>query len=156
MLINQHHQLLKDLEQYSRSLQQLTAQTSDIKMVLRLLHRLTNRAVVYISSLESSQFVPNVTDDQAELMENYYRNIIEPAYREGKEAELLFELSPQVSILFHPVVCFGQIFSAVGVFVSASSATESTTLFLDHTAKSIATLILRTQFLEEKGYRGRK
>lgn len=148
-IINRQHQLLKDLETYSRKVQQLTLQSTDVSSILRLLHEYSSHQVAYISSLEHNRFYPSMEPDTASSIAEVYSREIVHRDLGSQESNVLTVLDEDTSVLFQPVVIFGQVFSAVGI-VSREQPAEAVSLLLDYTVKAVATLLLRTQFLEEK------
>ncbi|MEK3785607.1 PucR family transcriptional regulator [Paenibacillus sp. FSL K6-1230] len=154
LLINRHHLLLQDLESFSRKLQTETLRSSDMTAILRLLQEYVSRQVVYMSTIDGNRFVPSIHARLAERLEQLYSQEVEGALGSDREAHSVFRLNEHTSILFSPVVCFGQVFSAVGIFIQADETLkESMSLLLDHTSRAAATLVLRTQFLEERTLR---
>ncbi|MCP3795825.1 PucR family transcriptional regulator [Paenibacillus sp. CH40] len=150
LLINRHHELLKDLERFSRQLQQETLRSTDMNALLRVLHDYAARQVIYMSSIETNRFVPSVQPDLADRIAGFYANEVESSMTADREGHLLFHLNESTAVLFQPVVCFGQVFSAVGLVLHSEMPTEEMSLLLDYTAKAAATLVLRTQFLEDR------
>lgn len=150
LLINRHHVLLQKLENFSRRLQQETLRSSDMSTILRLLYDYVSRPVVYISSIEVSRFVPSVDTKLAQKLADIYEHEVEGQVKAEREDHLLFPLDGHTSVLFQPVVCFGQVFSAVGIVLHGEQLGEAVPLLLDYTVKAAATLVLRTQFLEER------
>lgn len=148
-LINRQHQLLKDLETYSRKVQQLTLHSTDISSILRLLHEYASKPVVYVSSLEQNRFYPSISSEKAGAIVDRYSREVEHRPLGIQESNVLTKLSDHEYVLFQPVVMFGQVFSAVGM-VTNEQPSETLSLLLDYTAKAVATLLLRTEFLEEK------
>lgn len=147
-LINRHMNVLRNLEGFSRKQQQLILQSSDIPAILRLLHKYTSRQIIYLSSIEPNKFFPSVDSKTAEELNAFCRRELD---KEGLERGThLFKMEDEQFILFQPVVCFGQIFSYVGILLNQASADEYMTVLLDYTAKAVATVLLRTQFIEEK------
>ncbi|MFS0870746.1 PucR family transcriptional regulator [Paenibacillus xylanilyticus] len=150
LLINHQHQLLKSLETYSRQLQQRTLQSTDMSAVLNLLHEYAAKPVVYISSMEPGSFVPGLPTEMEQAIYTWYEQEVEHLDLNDSDTELWFRIDDQNVLLCHPVVCFGQVFSAVGMIVHPSAPVEYLKLLLDYTAKAAAALTLRSQFLEEK------
>lgn len=150
LLINRHHELLKDLERFSRQLQQETLRSTDMNALLRVLHDYAARQVIYMSSIDTNRFVPSVQPDVADHIADFYANEVESSMTADREGHLLFHLNESTAVLFQPVVCFGQVFSAVGVVLHNEMPTEEMSLLIDYTAKAAATLVLRTQFLEDR------
>ncbi|MBE7681167.1 PucR family transcriptional regulator [Paenibacillus sp. P13VS] len=150
LLINHQHQLLKSLEAYSRQLQQRTLQSTDMSAVLHLLHEYAAKPVVFISSMEPGSFVPGLPPEMEQAIYTWYEQEVEHLDLNDSDTELWFRIDEQHTLLCHPVVCFGQVFSAVGMVVHPSAPVEYLKLLLDYTAKAAAALTLRSQFLEEK------
>lgn len=148
-IINRQHQLLRDLETYSRKVQQLTLQSTDLSSILRLLHEYAAQPVVYVSSLEQNRYYPGVSPERAAVIADTYAREVEHKPLGSQETNILTKLSENQYIVFQPVVMFGQVFSAVGI-VTSEQPSDVLSLLLDYTAKAVATLLLRTEFLEEK------
>lgn len=150
LLINRHHELLKDLERFSRQLQQETLRSTDMNALLRVLHKYTARQIIYMSSIDTNRFVPAVQPELAVRIADFYDHEVESSITADREGDLLFHLNESTAVLFQPVVCFGQVFSAVGLVLYGETATGEMSLLLDYTARAAATLVLRTQFLEDR------
>ncbi|GGL48723.1 PucR family transcriptional regulator [Sporolactobacillus putidus] len=147
-LINQHFEVMKNLEQFSQKQQQIILRSTDIPAVLRLLHKYTSGQIVYLSSTETNKFYPEIDKETAEQFSAFYKE------KKGdlisvQEANVL-KMDEHHFFLIQPVICFGQVFSHVGMILHQSHPTEYMMLLTDYTAKAVATLLLRTQFLEEK------
>jgi purine catabolism regulator len=147
-LINQHFGLLKNLEQFSQQQQQLILQSTDIPAILRLLQNYSDGQIVYLSTIESNKFYPSVTSETAEII-NKFCNKKMKDFDQIQETEI-WKMDESHYLLIQPVVCFGQVFSCVGMIVHQTHPTEYMKLLIDYTAKAVATVLLRTQFLEEK------
>ncbi len=147
-LINRHFEVMKNLERFSRKQQQIILQSTDIPAVLRLLHTYTSSQVVYLSSTEMNKFYPEVDKKSAEQFSAFYKEKKNDLIS-LREASVL-KMDDCRFFLIQPVVCFGQVFSHVGIILPQSHPTEYMMLLSDYTAKAVATLLLRTQFLEEK------
>ncbi|PYE48583.1 PucR family transcriptional regulator ligand-binding domain-containing protein [Paenibacillus barcinonensis] len=150
LLINHQHQLLKSLETYSRELQQRTLQSTDMSAVLELLHLYASKPIVYISSMEAGSFVPGLAPEMEQAIYSWYSQEVEQLNLNDSATELWFHMDEEHALLCYPVVCFGQVFSAIGMVVHPATAVEYLKLLLDYTAKAAAALTLRSQFLEEK------
>ncbi|KAF4323883.1 hypothetical protein G195_001854 [Phytophthora kernoviae 00238/432] len=118
--------------------------------VLNLLHEYAAKPVVYISSMEPGSFVPELPSESQQSIYTWYEQEVEHLDLNDSDTELWFHLDEEQVLLCHPVVCFGQVFSAVGMVVHPSAPVEYLKLLLDYTAKAAAALTLRSQFLEEK------
>ncbi|MFT8871216.1 MAG: PucR family transcriptional regulator ligand-binding domain-containing protein [Sporolactobacillus sp.] len=148
-IINRHFELLQRLEQYSRKQQQLIVQSSDIAALLRLFHDYTNHAVFYLSPVALPAYYPAASGKEAASINDWFRAQLK---KSGGpiESVCLLPLGPARHLLLQPVTCFGQVFSYVAVVADQPQPGEYLTLVLDYTAKAIATVLLRTQFLEER------
>ncbi|MCJ8012882.1 PucR family transcriptional regulator ligand-binding domain-containing protein [Paenibacillus sp. KQZ6P-2] len=150
LLINQQHQMLKDLEAYSRRLQQITLQSTDVNAILHVLYEYTGQQVVYHSTVDTNKFVPRgISPASVEEITALYRQQVESDETAQQEAGV-FKLPQNRLLLTQPVICLGQTLAHVGVVISAQQSQDRITLLVDYTAKSLATLLLRMLFLEEK------
>ncbi|MWV46423.1 PucR family transcriptional regulator [Paenibacillus sp. HJL G12] len=150
LLINQQHQMLKDLEAYSRRLQQITLQSTDVNAVLHVLYEYTGQQVVYHSTVDTNKFVPRgISAASAEEVTVLYRHQVETSESAQQEAGT-FVLPQNRLLLTQPVICLGQTLAHVGLVISSQQAQDRITLLLDYTSKSLASLLLRMLFLEEK------
>ncbi|MDF2909461.1 MAG: polyketide synthase regulator [Sporolactobacillus laevolacticus] len=147
-LINQHFGLLKNLEQFSQQQQQLVLRSTDIPAILRLLQNYSEGQILYLSAIESNKFYPPVATETAEII-NAFCNKKMKDFDQIQEAEI-WKMDETHFILIQPVVCFGQVFSCVGMVLHQAHPTEYMKLLIDYTAKAVATVLLRTQFLEER------
>jgi len=150
LLINQQHQMLKDLEAYSRRLQQITLQSTDVYAILHVLYEYTGQQVVYHSTVDTNKFIPRgISPALAEELTAMYRQQVEASEAAQQEAGI-FALPQDRLLLTQPVICLGQTLAHVGLVIPGQQAQDRITLLLDYTAKSLASLLLRMLFLEEK------
>ncbi|MDR0270381.1 PucR family transcriptional regulator ligand-binding domain-containing protein [Paenibacillus sp.] len=150
LLINQQHQMLKDLEAYSRRLQQITLQSTDVNAILHVLYEYTGQQVVYHSTVDTNKFMPrNISAAAAEEITALYRGQVQGSEAAQQEAGQ-FMLPKERLLLTQPVICLGQTLAHVGLVIPSQQARDRITLLLDYTAKSLASLLLRMLFLEEK------
>lgn len=150
LLINQQHQLLKSLEQFSRRFQKLTLSTTDISAVLRLLHEFTNKQVAYISFVETNRFYPKAAPELSHAIAAAMKTFAESdANTSAEPAEL--QLDQALNVLLHPIVCFNQTLAYIAVLQPRRhDPGDTTVVMLDYAAQSIGTMLLRTMFKEEK------
>ncbi|TYP79512.1 PucR family transcriptional regulator [Paenibacillus methanolicus] len=149
LLINQQHQLLKSLEQFSRRFQKLTLATTDVSAVLRLLHEFTNKQVAYISFVETNRFYPKAAPELSHAIAAAMKPYAEQDMDSGEPAVL--RLDRELNVMLHPIVCFEQTLAYIGVLQSRRHEPGDTTVvMLDYAAQSIGTMLLRTLFKEEK------
>ncbi|MFB9328556.1 PucR family transcriptional regulator [Paenibacillus aurantiacus] len=149
LLINQQHQLLKSLEQFSRRFQKLTLATTDISAVLRLLHEFTSKQVAYISFVETNRFYPKAAPELAYAITAAMKAYAEGESHNGEPAVL--QLDSELNVMLHPIVCFDQTLAYIGVLQPRRHEPGDTTVvMLDYAAQSIGTMLMRTLFKEEK------
>ncbi|WP_338325992.1 PucR family transcriptional regulator [Sporolactobacillus shoreae] len=147
-LINRHFGLMKKLEEFSQKQQQLILQSTDIPAILRLLQSYTEGQIVYLSSIKSNKFYPSVKKETAEAINRFCNNKLKN-FDQFNETQV-WKMDDTTSIVVQPVICFGQVFSYIGLMIQLPHLTEYTKLLLDYASKAVATVLLRTQFLEEK------
>ncbi|WP_212970344.1 PucR family transcriptional regulator [Paenibacillus cineris] len=153
LLINQQHQLLKDLEAFSRRLQQITLQSTDVHAVLHVLYEYTGYQIVYHSSVEANKFCPKpATSEEADELTFFYRKQVEGNEAAAQEPSR-FPMPGERLLLSQPVICLGETLAYVGMILPGEQPLDRIVLLLDYTAKSLATLLLRMLFLEEKHLR---
>lgn len=149
LLINQQHQILKALESFSRKLQQLTLESSDIYSILRLLYEHTSYQVVYYSTIEKNSFFPPMSLAISGNIIEAYQHEIEKNQHANQETCIL-TTSDKTMIVSQPVICLGQTLSYVGIIVYNQKVEDSLFLMLDYIGKAIAHILLRKLFLEER------
>ncbi|MBB3113533.1 purine catabolism regulator [Paenibacillus phyllosphaerae] len=150
VLINQQHQRLKSLEQFSRLFQKLTLATTDISAVLRLLHEFTTRQVVYYSHVETNRFYPKTTPAQSHAITAVIGHHLDQTGSQLNEP-VTIRLDEQQDLMLHPIICFDQTLAYIGTQHNRhQEATDTLVVMLDYAAQSIGTMLLRTLFKEEK------
>jgi purine catabolism regulator len=149
LLINQQHQMLKDLEISSRKLQQLSLKSTDVQSILRLLNEQTSSQVIYFSLIEKPKLVPFGSPSVAEEILKQFQLALEKTPTSAQESTLL-TLDGQILVLTQPVICLGQTLSYVGILVNSHERNDYYALLLDHVGKAVAHVLLRKLFLKEK------
>lgn len=147
-IINQHFGLLKKIEQFSQQQQQLILQSTDIPAILRLLQSYSEHQILYLSRLEANTYFPPLPEETREEINTFCDQQMKH-FDQIQETEL-WKMDEHRYVLIQPVVCFGQVFSYVGMLLHQAHPTEYMKLLVDYTSKAVATVLLRTQFLEEK------
>ncbi len=150
LIINHQHRVLKELESFSRKLQQLTLQTTHIHPILRLLYDYTSFQVIYYSQIESNKFVPSLSAEAAEDVIHHYRKAVGWNETTGEGSMLTIG---HKRILSQPVVCFGQTLAYVGIVIHEQEPADFLYLLLDYIGKAVAHILLRKLFLEEQTLR---
>ncbi|WP_179232628.1 PucR family transcriptional regulator [Paenibacillus rigui] len=149
LLINKQYQILKDLELFSRKLQQLTLESTNIQAILRLLHEHTSAQVIYYSLIDKPIFSPSVSPKIAQDLIARYRFEVDSNPSSSPENSLL-TINEKKTIVSQPVICLGQTLSHVGIIVHDQAPTDYMVLLLDYAGKAVAHILLRKLFLEQK------
>ncbi|WP_127508620.1 PucR family transcriptional regulator [Paenibacillus humicus] len=154
LIINRQRSHRDLAEGFSRRLQQLTLQHSDIMPVLRLLHGDTGRQIVFYSLLEADRHYPQlppVSGGAPGLADFPFRRLEREGVLGDGKSELLLPLDSGGSLLLRPVSCYGQLLAAVGTPLPDNDGEAAAQLspYLDAAASAIAALMLRTQFRRE-------
>ncbi len=149
LIINQQHLQLKKLEAFSRKLQQLTLQSTDIYPILRHLHEYVSLQVLYYSEIDEHTFYPQISPEVGKKLIQYYKEVIKNEH--SLESSLILVGNKQV--LSIPVVCLGQTLAYVGIICHNQVSSEWLPIVLDYTSKGIAQILLRKFFLEENTYK---
>ncbi|WP_445505513.1 PucR family transcriptional regulator [Niallia sp. 03091] len=149
LLINKQHQILKNLEAFSRVLQHTSLQSTDIQPILRLMHNHSSSQVVYYSLIDRNYSHPSLSSMMQETINNIFKNIGDQP-REFTQEKQVITIDEDYSLISLPVICLGQTLAYVGIILHHRNETEILYLMLDYVAKSIAHILLRKLFLEEK------
>lgn len=149
LLINRQYQVLRDLETFSRKLQQLTVESSNIQSVLRLLHEATFSQVVYYSLIDKHAFAPSVSPSVAHDLTQWYGARLEEGRLHNQET-VAIPLQEKRLLVSQPVICLGQTLSHVGIILHDRQPGEYQLLLLDHVGKALANILLRKLFIEQK------
>lgn len=147
-LINRHFGVMKQLEEFSRRQQQLILQSTDIPAILDLLRDYAEGQIIYLSTIKSNKFYPELPRAEAEKLNRFCHDKLKNF--EQIEEITVWKMDDSSFLMIQPVICFGQIFSYIGVILHQPHPSEYVKLLVDYTSKAVATVLLRTQFLEEK------
>jgi Sugar diacid utilization regulator len=147
-LINRHFGLMKKLEEFSQKQQQLILQSTDIPAILELLQRYAEGQIIYLSAIKSNKFYPELPREEVEKINRFCHDKLKNF--DQIEEITVWKMDDTDFLLIQPVICFGQVFSYIGMILHRPHPTEYIKLLLDYTSKAVATILLRTQFLEEK------
>ncbi|GGG15104.1 PucR family transcriptional regulator [Paenibacillus abyssi] len=149
LLINKQYQILKDMEQFARKLQQMSLDSTNIQNILRLLQEHTSSQVIYYSLIDKSLFAPPVSPKIAQDIISRYRSEIDNDAIGSKESTV-FVLNEKKQIISQPVICLGQTLSYVGILLHDKEPTDYMILLLDYVVKAVAHILLRKLFIEHK------
>ncbi|MGM9985840.1 MAG: PucR family transcriptional regulator [Bacillaceae bacterium] len=143
LLINKHHQMLKDLEVYSRNLQHISLQTTDTYPILKLLYEQLSVQVFFFSMMEECRFFPNVSQATKKELVSYYQKV-DWLYEE----KLTIQKIGEKKIMVQPISYFGQTLAHLCIPFAGES--EYLSLLLDYTGKAISHLLFRKLYIEER------
>lgn len=148
-LINRQMQALRDLEAYSRGLQQLSLQAASIPKLLQHFQAAVQTQVLFYSPDVAAQYVPvlphAVQVEMNELMASLF------AEEDTRDASVRFHpLSMTKQLVYQPVMAMGHLLAYVGVILYERDADEYMLLALDNTVSAMAQFFMRKMFAEEQ------
>ncbi|MGG4495759.1 PucR family transcriptional regulator [Brevibacillus reuszeri] len=148
-LINRQMQALRDLETYSRGLQQLSLQAQGIPKLLQHFQSAVQTQVFIYSPGTAPQFVPSpphaVQTELAEVMRTHF-----PADAATSASAHFFDLTETKRIFYQPVIAMGHLLAYVGMVLYERKADEYLQLTLDNTVSAMAQILMRKMFVEEQ------
>ncbi|MDC0759128.1 PucR family transcriptional regulator [Brevibacillus sp. AG] len=148
-LIHAQMQALRNLEAYSRSLQQLSLQAAGIPKLLQHFQVAVQTQVFYYAPDGSTQFAPVVPHDVAVEMSDLMRSHFSEL--DSSEAGVRFlSLSATRQLAYQPVMAMGHVLAYVGIVLYERSPDEYLLLTLDNTVSAMAQILMRKMFVEEQ------
>ncbi|MFF0826098.1 PucR family transcriptional regulator [Brevibacillus sp. NPDC003359] len=148
-LIHAQMQALRNLEAYSRSLQQLSLQAAGTPKLLQHFQVAVQTQVFYYAPDGSTQFAPVVPHDVAVEMSDLMRSHFSEL--DSSEAGVRFlSLSATRQLAYQPVMAMGHVLAYVGIVLYERSPDEYLLLTLDNTVSAMAQILMRKMFVEEQ------
>ncbi|MGG1661227.1 PucR family transcriptional regulator [Brevibacillus sp. NRS-1366] len=148
-LINRQMQALRDLEAYSRSLQQLSLQAQGTHKLLQHFQTAVQTQVFMYTPGSAPQFVPSppntVQTELAELMRAHF-----PEEAAANASAHFLDLTDTKKIVYQPVIAMGHLLAYVGMVLYERSADEYLLLTMDNTVSAMAQILMRKMFVEEQ------
>lgn len=148
-LISRQMQALRDLEAYSRSLQQLSLQTQGIPKVLQQFQTAVQTQVFLYPPDGLTQFVPPLPQSvQTELVE-----LMRGHFSRGEQtdtAAVTFPLTDSKQLVYQPIMAMGHLLAYVGLILYERQTDEYLLLTLDSTVGALAQIMMRKMFVEEQ------
>jgi purine catabolism regulator len=135
-MIEQHYQMISNLENYSHKLNQLLLSTDGHKKILQLCQKTLNTQLVYIMNENEIQFIPKISEEKQ-------KKIICMIQDESKYDHFTIARQ-QVKALEHQ-------FAELIVILDLEDYTNYESLVLDRSATALAQHHLRELYVEEKG-----
>lgn len=148
-LINRQLQALRNLESYSRGLQQLSLRSQGIGKLLQYFQSAAQTQVFFYSPDSAAQFVPPlpqaVQTELAQLMRIHFSQ----EHPASTSAQTL-PLSEKKQMVYQPVMAMGHLLAYVGMVLYERDADEYLLLALDNTVNVLAQILMRHMFVEEQ------
>lgn len=148
-LINRQMQALRDLEAYSRSLQQLSLQNMGIPRVLQHFQNAVQTQVFLYTPDGTPQYVPplpqSVQTELTELMRNHLSH-----EEKANGAVNSYKLTDTKQMVYQPVMAMGHLLAYLGIVLYERQSDEYLLLTLDSTVSTLAQIMMRKMFVEEQ------
>lgn len=144
LIINQHHQMLSQLDTLSRKFIDLSLTPNGILKILQELHHHLQQSVLFITDDSKSYYYPS----EIRNLETPIRSFIEQSPSDHLEART-FTLDNETFALM-PVKGLGQIWGHICLPVKQLMPNEFFFLILDRAALAIVQILLRNRTMEER------
>ncbi|MFD6441521.1 PucR family transcriptional regulator [Peribacillus sp. NPDC060186] len=147
----QHMQAIRDLETYAREIQQLTLETQSVTKLLHHFQKSVNTQTFFFNLDNSPLFVPSMSPVMQENFIHLLKSSILSSDSSIQEKGIL-SISEDKQILYQPIMAMGHALSYIGVILHDHEHEPDQLLYLtlDYTATSIAQILLRKMFAEER------
>jgi PucR family transcriptional regulator, purine catabolism regulatory protein len=152
LIINQHHQMLQDLERVSREFHRMTLTSKGTSSVLKLLHSSTTAQVVYLPVQGQPRFIPDMpVRSQTPLLHflsPVMAEIVENKAKSDDTSPYLLEYEHQ-TVIIQPAGALGKTWACL-VMLLKHKPREYDYLILDAASLSISQDLLRKRYIEER------
>ncbi|QVY62452.1 PucR family transcriptional regulator [Cytobacillus gottheilii] len=135
LIIKKHYQMVTDLEEYSRKLNEVLLEADPKKVVLNMLQKQLQMPVIYLSNDGHDSIVSNKS-------ENENNNLLQ-LVKESSLGKKEFITRQKINVL-------NQDYAELIIVDNADSVTEFEKLLLDRTVTALAQIILRDLWIEER------
>ncbi|WP_408007421.1 PucR family transcriptional regulator [Pseudalkalibacillus sp. A8] len=132
-LINQHYQMIQDLEEYSQKLNQKLLAIENSEEMLKLMNEYTGLQVLMKTSNSEDIYVPELSDEKRDDLLSYLDQAGDSPFMSHKPVPLMEQE-------------YGEIF----IVSKEREINEFDLLILDRTATLLAQLFLREMYVEER------
>lgn len=143
-IINQHHQMLSQLDTLSRKFNALSLTPNGILKILQEIHQFFQKSILFMSDDGRAYYYP----PESKEVENTIRTFLENSSSSNVE-QTIFTHDEQIFALM-PVKGLGQTWGYLCLQVNKPLADEFTFLILDRAALAIAQILLRNRTIEER------
>jgi len=149
LIINRQLQALRNLEAYSRGLQQLSLRSQGFGKLLQAFHDAVKSQVFLYTPESGAQFTPPlphaVQSEWTQLMRSHFSH-----EHPGQSNAATLPLDEKRRIVYQPVLAMGHLLAYVGMILHEREADEFLLLTLDNTVNVLAQILMRNMFVEEQ------
>jgi len=148
-LTNRQLRALRDLESYSRSLQQLSLQSHGLPKLLQHFQSAVQTQVF----LYTPDSVPLFSPPVAQVVQTELSALMREQFLADDKANPnahFLPLNDKKQIVYQPVMAMGHLLAYVGMILYERTADEFILLTLDNTVHAIAQILMRKMFVEEQ------
>jgi PucR family transcriptional regulator, purine catabolism regulatory protein len=150
-LINLHNTALRQLEEYSRSLQKLTLETQSLPRTLLHFQSMAQSQVFLYSLDQPSFYAPQMPQARQQEVRKKLSDFL-ASQKALPRAPGLLPLSPGRQILYQPILAMGNVLAYLCLITREQKGEEFLYLTLDYTANAIAQILLRSMFAREQAH----
>lgn len=143
-IINQHHQMLSQLDTLSRTFNALSLMPNGILKILQELHQFFQQNILFITEDTKSYYYPSESKD----LDTSIRTYLQTSATVDNE-QTLFTLDKRTFALM-PVKGLGQTWGYLCLQTTQPSSDEFIFLILDRASLAIAQILLRNRTIEER------
>ncbi|GED53586.1 PucR family transcriptional regulator [Brevibacillus borstelensis] len=148
-LINRQMQALRNLETYSRSLQQLSLQTQGIPKLLQHFQASVHTQVFFFPLDGNPLYVPPLPQVVQSELSGLMRTAL-PQGDDSVSSSGIIALSDKKKLVYQPIIVMGHLLAYVGLILYDREADEYLLLTLDYTVSSMAQILMRKMFAKEQ------
>jgi len=148
-IVNQHHQVLQDLERISREFHRMTLTSQGVTQVLQLLQTSTKAQVIYVPEDGQAKFIPHASTQEAKRWLDLLHVHLQAGTEQGHAASPIRLEAEGQTIIVQPVGAMGKTWAHLVIALSRKPQ-EYEYLILDSASLSIAQDLLRKRYMEER------
>lgn len=149
-IMHHHTQQMYEFEKYSFKIQQLALENRGIFNITQSFYHFTNMQTFFVDLNGSSMFAPRVSKNYQKEFIHFFNihNTNNNNYQTNEPQSFIFQ---NKEVLFQPIVAKGNTLSFTGVILDYDANTNRFLhLALNYTAMSMAQILLREMFAEER------